>query len=78
MEGQLTTLKEESEKRTIDLGRDLELSDRVKEQEVQIVSLTKDRERLMEEQVVDREQLATLKQENVRVSARLDSLLEVT
>ena len=56
----------------------MELSDKVKEQEVQIVSLTKDRERLMEEQVIDREQLATLKQENARVTARLDSLLEVT
>ena len=45
---------------------------------MQIVSLTKDRERLMEEQAADKEQLASLKQENARVSGRLDSLLEVT
>ena len=45
---------------------------------MQIVSLTKDRERLMEEQAADKEQLASLKQENARVTGRLDSLLEVT
>lgn len=32
----------------------------------------------MEQQVSDKEQIATLKQENSQITARLDSLLQVT
>ena len=32
----------------------------------------------MEQQVSDKEQIATLKQENAQITARLDSLLQVT
>jgi len=74
LEGQLALFKTEGERR--------EAESRTKEawheQELLLTALTKDKERLLDEQVVHREQIEALKAENGKITARLDSLLAVT
>ena len=45
----MSTLKDETDRKTIDLNQKEELVEQINEQELKLTSLSKDKERLMEE-----------------------------